>query len=168
MSHSSRNNSRRDVLKGLAVGVAASAAMPAAARAGISAPPRAERAGAPEHWALLAPVEPGTHLGLGWHAGRLDLAGGAWILTLASAEQGLARVSICYRSGAPRGLAHTELLDLVLMDGGAGDQRTEESVGRVVMGLAALLRRNELVHADRFAALLTHDERVERYGPESL
>ena len=54
------------------------------------------------------------------------------------------------------------------MDGGAGDNPTEESVGRVVMALSRIIRKNELAIAQNFPHLMTHAERIERFGPESL
>lgn len=164
-------NTRRDVLKGLAAGaagLAAASAVPAEAGVADSGLSPAPRRAADRSWSLLAPVGPGDHLGFGWHAGRLQQGDGAWTLSLVHAELGVARVAICYHQGAPRGLASTELLDLVLMDGGTGDRRTEESVGRVILALCRVLARNELAAAADFPHLMTHAERVERFGPEQL
>ncbi len=158
-------NTRRDVLKGLAAGaagVAAAAAVPAEAAAPA---PRGE---AEPAWEILSPVRPGDHLGFGWRAGRLRRAAGAWTLSLIHPERGLARVAICYRRGAARGLASTELLDLVLMDGAAGDRRTDEALGRVIIALSRVLARNERAVAEASSHLMTHAERVARFGPELL
>jgi len=163
------NNTRRDVLKGLAVGagLAATGALPETSQAGPLSPEF--NAGDKNNpWSLLAPVAPGDHLGFGWHAARLDTGDGAWTLSLAHAELGLARVAICYRQSEAQGLVSTDLLDIVLMDGGAGDNPTEESVGRVVMALSRIIRKNELAIAQNFPHLMTHAERIERFGPESL
>ena len=67
-------------------------------------------------------------------------------------------------------MGHTELLDLILMDGGAGASPTEESIGRVVRAIAEVVRRNELREGaeDELARLMTHGERVETFGPETL
>ena len=92
----------------------------------------------------LAPLDIGASVGRGWHVA--DLAGprGATILSLAHRDGREARVHICARSGRARGLAHTALFDLVLMDGGQGDRPTEERLGRVLQQLARHIRRNEL------------------------
>lgn len=159
-------NTRRDVLKGLAVGagIVATGTVPEAANAALPA----SLNGSNDPWMLLAPVQSGEHLGFGWHAAKLAAGDGAWTLTLAHAELGLARIAICYRRDGAEGLASTQLLDLVLMDGGTGSQPTEESVGRVVMALSKVIARNELAVAEKFPHLMTHAERVARFGPESL
>ncbi len=159
-------NTRRDVLKGLAVGAAGIAAVTAAVPAEAGAPvPRDE---AEPAWEILSPVRPGDHLGFGWRAGPLRRGAGAWTLSLLHAEHGEARVAICYRRGEARGLASTELLDLVLMDGAAGDRPTDEALGRVIIALSRILDRNERAVAEASAHLMTHAERVARFGPELL
>jgi hypothetical protein len=68
-------------------------------------------------------------------------------------------------------LAHSELFDLVLMDGGQGDRATAEDLGRVLLGLAERVRRNELRldgDLDALSRTLPHEERVLLYGPENL
>ncbi len=123
-------------------------------------------------WWLLSPLSRGDHLGHGWFVAHLGpVRRGAAVLTLQHRDGDLARVHLCNHDGAPRGLAHTELLDLVLMDGGAGDKPTDESLGRVLMGLAAVMRDNELADDGRLrqlADMQPHAERVDTYGPESL
>lgn len=123
-------------------------------------------------WWLLAPLKRGDHLGAGWfvaHLGAVDR--GASVLTLQSRDGDLARVHLCQRSGEPRGLAHTEFLDFILMDGGQGDKQTPETLGRVLMGLASVVADNELrVDGDlaQLGLLQPHGERVDAYGPETL
>jgi len=59
----------------------------------------------------------------------------------------------------------------VVMDGGQGDRATEESLGRALMALARNVSANELrTQADPalLGSLLTHGERVGRFGPEAL
>ena len=123
-------------------------------------------------WWLLSPLKRGDHLGAGWflaHLGAVEQ--GASVLTLQHRDGAVGRVHLCHRRGTPRGMAHTELLDLVLMDGGQGDKPTDESLGRVVGGLAAHIRGNELAASGDLAVLArmeSHDERLLAYGPESL
>ncbi len=88
-------------------------------------------------WALLAPFGEGTRLALGWAIESLSpVRGGAATLVLAHAEHGPARIAIRRNGGAPLGVAHTDALDFMLMNGGSGGARTEESVGRVLIALA--------------------------------
>jgi hypothetical protein len=161
---------RRDLLKSLAVGAAAGslpAAMlsqPALAAQAAATPPRGP-------WWLLSPYVPGQHVAFGWHLGLLEASErGAVILNLHQDNGDDARVHICYHDGDPRGIGHSELLDLVLMDGGDGSADTEESLGRVVRHLGNVIARNELrPDAEReLARLMTHGERVEAFGPETL
>lgn len=123
-------------------------------------------------WWLLAPLSRGDHLGEGWFLAHLGpVRRGASVLTLQHRDGEVARVHLCYHDGTPRGLAHTTVLDLVLMDGGAGDKPTDENLGRVLLGLARVIRANELADDDRLqqlAAMQPHAERVDTYGPETL
>lgn len=123
-------------------------------------------------WWLLAPLKRGDHLGAGWFVAHLGaVERGASVLTLQSREGDVARVHLCQHDGAPRGLAHTELLDLILMDGGQGDKQTPETLGRVLMGLASVVRENELrLDGDlaQLGRMQPHGERVDAYGPETL
>src|SRR5205823_4568498 len=91
-------------------------------------------------WALLAPFGEGTPLPLGWSIESLSpIRAGAATLVLAHAEHGRARIAIRRNGGAPLGVAHTDALDFMLMNGGSGGTRTEESVGRVLIALARVL-----------------------------
>ena len=55
------------------------------------------------------------------------------------------------------------------MDGGQGDRPTDEGLGRALINLASRVKQNELRSADlRVRGLLSHLERVERFGPEAL
>jgi len=90
-------------------------------------------------------------------------------LGLRHADGRHAQVHLCARDGRPRGLAHTALFDLVLMDGGQGDRPTDEGLGRALLTVASRVRSNELQTADRrVAGLLSHVERVERFGAATL
>ncbi|MEB2286417.1 MAG: 2Fe-2S iron-sulfur cluster-binding protein [Myxococcales bacterium] len=112
-------------------------------------------------WALLAPFGEGASLPLGWSIESLSpIRAGAATLVLVHAEHGRARVAIRRNGGAPLGVAHTGALDLMLLNGGSGGARTEESVGRVLIVLAqALEAQPSTVAAARFiAALRPHAE----------
>jgi len=165
-------DSRRTVLKKLLVGGAATAALPSAAVAAVSEVTGLQLADAPAPWFLFAPLGAGTSLAYGWYVDTLsDIRGGAANLVLRHRNGERASVAICARDGAPKGVAHTDLLDLMLMDGRAGSGKTNEALGRVILGVAELIRRNESASdADLrpLARMLTHDERVELFGPDAL
>lgn len=165
---------RRDALKSLAV-ASTVGVMPALASAGQ--PPRqvAAPGGAlPPAW-LLAPLRAGSEIGFGWRLEALYAPDrGAFIVELARVDspqsERRARVHVCQHLGQPRGVAHTEWLDLLLMDGGSGRSPTDEELGRVVQALAWVMRQNELREGaeTQIARLLTHPERVDLYASEGL
>ena len=171
--------SRRDLLKKLGTGVAGAAVM---ANAGLSIKDAqaaslrafAARGSADAPWPLLSPIAPGKSAGRGWTATDLTpVREGAAILTLTHRGGQTARVHICARHGAATGVARTHLLDLVLMDGGDGDKRTDEGLGRVLTTLAKRVEKNELsaidgTTLDSMSRMLTHNERLALYGPEKL
>jgi hypothetical protein len=161
--------SRRDILKLLGVSVGALGLSATAAAEGLAAFADASgQAGAPL-W-LVAPLQPGSPLGKGWTLTALSpVERGAAVLTLQHRAGQLARVHLCARDGRPKGLTHTALFDLLLMDGGQGDRPTDEGLGRALVNLASRVKHNELGSADlRVRGLLSHLERVERFGPEAL
>ena len=163
---------RRQLLQGLGVGaVAGVAATPSLARAAHAL--RSSWTSAAPPWWLLAPLAPGRSVGRGWSVHSLEVVrDGAAVLTLRTRDAQQARVHICAHDGSPRGLVHTALFDLVLMDGGQGDRPTDESLGRVLLQLSRHIRRNEMRSDDAQMAsvtgLLSHDERVALFGPEAL
>jgi len=171
-------DSRRGMLKKLLAGTAATAAVPASASATVAALERtAGEAGltlpsGPAPWWLLDPVRKGSDVGFGWYvAGLSAVSKGAAVLTLSHRSGGSARVHLCLHGGKPQGIASTRMLDIVLMDGGSGSFRTDERLGRVVLGLAERIRRNELdPNGDLWplARMMTHDDRVDAFGPENL
>jgi len=93
-------------------------------------------------WGLLAPFGEGTVLGLGWSLESLGpVRGGAANLVLRHEQDGVARVAIRRNSGAPLGVAHTDHLDFLLMNGGGGSAETHGSIGRVLKALARALEK---------------------------
>jgi MoaA/NifB/PqqE/SkfB family radical SAM enzyme/ferredoxin len=116
-------------------------------------------------WQLLAPFGEGTALGLGWALDSLGpIRGGAAVLVLRNASVagsgGVARVTVRRNGGAPVGVAHTEHLDFMLMNGGGGAGKTDESIARVLRGLATALekRGNRAGKEPVLALLLPHAE----------
>jgi hypothetical protein len=165
-------STRRQLIQGLGIGlVAGSAATPALARRAHVR--RAAWATDLPPWWLISPLTAGQQVGPTWSVGNLEVVReGAAVLTLVTGDERQARVHICAHEGRPRGLVHTALFDLVLMDGGQGDRPTDESLGRVLMQLGRHIRRNEIRSDDAqigsVTGLLSHDERVALFGPEHL
>ncbi|MEO8601929.1 MAG: 2Fe-2S iron-sulfur cluster-binding protein [bacterium] len=112
-------------------------------------------------WALLAPFDAGTELGLGWSLDSLSpVRGGAAMLLLQHADGQTARVAIRRNSGAPLGVAHTAQLDFLVLNGGSGVSHTDGSISRVLGALAAALDANAVeIPAELLAALQAHAER---------
>jgi ferredoxin len=124
--------------------------------------------GPEQPWALLAPFGEGTRLPLGWSIESLSpIRAGAATLVLAHAEHGPARIAIRRNGGAPMGVAHTEGLDFMLLNGGSGGTRTEESVGRVLIALARVLTAEPAAGdaARLLAALRPHAETCAPQAP---
>ncbi len=113
--------------------------------------------------ALLAPHALGSELGMGWTFRDLRAADrGAMLLTLERATDGaLARVHVCRNGGCPAGIASTDELDFLLMNGGRGDDASDEVLGRVLLRVANIARVNEAQVS--LAGLLTHEERIEQW-----
>lgn len=112
-------------------------------------------------WALLAPFSEGTPLALGWVLESLSpVRNGATTMVLRHQQHGIARVAIRRNSGAPLGVAHTDHLDFMLMNGGGGTTQTDESIGRILIALARALRTNanRAAPAELVNGLLPHAE----------
>jgi ferredoxin len=113
-------------------------------------------------WGLLAPFGEGTVLGLGWVLESVSPIGhGAATMVLRHEQSGIARVAIRRNSGAPMGIAHTEHLDFLLMNGGGGQLETQGSIGRVLLALARALEKygDDGPDAALLAALSAHTEK---------
>ena len=114
-------------------------------------------------WPLLAPFREGSALGLGWSLGSLSpVRGGAAVLVFQHEAGGIARVTLRRNGGAPVGVAYTDDLDFMLMNGGGGAARTEASIGRILAGMAIVLRKRARAsaHTDLLATLQPHAEKV--------
>lgn len=172
-------NTRRALLKKMGLTVAAASAMGAGVvpgdaqatrREAITALTTSGSSDAP--WWLLSPLQVGSAVGLGWSVVALSpVSRGASVLSLSHRDGRQAQVHLCAHAGHPRGLAHSALLDLILMDGGQGDRRTDEDLGRALLSLADRIRRNEVSEAADLrplAHLMSHAERVSLYGAEGL
>lgn len=167
---------RRAFLRLAAFGLASTAVGSAAAVAGSAATPLTP-SGSPAGfaafsstpgeapWWLLQPLQAGSALGLGWHVARLYPAvQGAVTLNLLHEDGRAARVDLSLRHGAPRGPASSAYVDFIVMDGGDGESPMDESLGRAVVRLAAIVADNEERDLDALAVLEPHDERVWRHA----
>lgn len=169
--------SRRNLLKFLALGTAVAAVGTStkaqATKPGMTptAPEPSLPASGPAPWWLIDPLREGSTVGKGWTVVSLSrVEYGAAVLTLTKGTD-TARIHLCLHEGTPKGLSHTAMFDLILMDGGNGDRRTPESLARVIRDLSARIRANE-VRAEgdwnQMAKLMTHGERQVAFGPENL
>lgn len=110
-------------------------------------------------WDLLAPFGEGDEIGLGWVLESLSpVRGGAVTVVLRHPEYGIARVNVRRNGGAPLGVAHTDRLDFMLMNGGGGTAQTEASIATALTGLADTLRARGTPNDKLLEALQPHSE----------
>jgi len=120
---------------------------------------------APPPWELLAPLAAGAALGRGWQVAALSpVQAGSCVLTLAHAGGRTHRVHLCRNAGEPAGLVHTEQVDLLVMNGGAGELATDEGLAQAVATVAHAVARNESAARVAEVGLLAHAERMDRFG----
>ena len=116
-------------------------------------------------WELLAPLGAGAALGHGWQVAALSpVHAGSCVLTLAHDSGRTHRVHLCRNAGAPVGLVHTADVDLLVMNGGAGELATDEGLAQAVATVAHAVAGNESAPRVAQVGLLAHAERVERFG----
>ena len=163
---------RRTLLQLLSAGAAAAClGLGSAHAADLAAFESGNTADSPPWW-LIAPLQQGSAVGMGWRVDDLSkVEKGAAILRLRHRDGRSIAVHICAREGRPRGIAASALFDLILMDGAQGEGQTEEGLGRALLTVASRIKHNELQDAVDPAwarQLLSHLERVERFGPDQL
>jgi hypothetical protein len=164
--------SRRSVFKKLFVGAVATIPVGLALRASnasLNESPKVVDPAPPQHteevpWGLVSPLAAGSEIGAGWSIGSMSpIIEGAIQLTLTHATGRSMKVRICKRGESPVGIAQTETLDLIAMNGGDGHLPTEESFGLAVLAVADVLRRNEAVSSRVLTrGLVTHEEHLKR------
>lgn len=146
--------------RGTAAATATGSAEPALTSAALAAPELA-----PAPWQLVAPLRAGSDLGHGWAVADLSpVHAGSCVLTAVHESGRQQRVHLCRNTGAPVGLVHTDAVDLVVMNGGAGDVATDEGLAQAVAAVAHAVARNEDATAVATMGLLAHADRVERFG----
>lgn len=161
---------RRAFLRLAVFGLASTALATGAAEARAPSPDGAP-APMPEHapgdapWWLVHPVREGGEIGLGWRIARLwPAVHGAVTLNLVHDDGRVARVDLSLREGDAKGPASTHYVDFIVMDGGNGAAPMDESLGRALRRLAAVVAENEERDLDSLAALQPHAERVWRHA----
>ncbi len=120
---------------------------------------------APPPWEMLRPLAQGAAVAHGWRvAGLSGIEHGACVLTLENERGRTHRIHLCRNDGRPQGLVFTERVDLVVMNGGQGDQPTEEGLAQALAKVAHVLAANENRHAPTVAALLPQAERAQLFA----
>ena len=158
---------RRELFSAFGLGAAGIAVTPA----------RAFQAGthvsAPAPWWLIDPLKSGSSLLSGWTVRGLDgIVEGATVLTIGRGSDEL-RIHICLHDGAPKGYAHSELFDLIVMDQGRGVRTVPKDLAPSLDRLSAIIRDNETkeISPRRFTSLtrlMTHTDRVDAFGADRL
>jgi len=91
-------------------------------------------------WSLLQPYTEGSEIADGWALDSLSpIRSGAATILLRHPTDGTARVSIRRHDGTPLGVAHTDNLDFLLMNGGSGSAPSEGSVVHALTALTTTL-----------------------------
>ncbi|MFO0570922.1 MAG: hypothetical protein U0263_35130 [Polyangiaceae bacterium] len=110
---------------------------------------------------LLAPLAIGDVIGLGWRVQALSgVSRGAAVLTLRDESERDVRVHLCRRAPGSAPIAHSQSIDLFLMNEGDGAAPTDETLGRVLNVLAILISHNEKHGASASEAMLPHEARL--------
>ena len=158
--------SRRQLVSALGFGAATLAIRPAWA---LEASP--EHA-SPAPWWLIAPFNRGTVLKNGWVIDDLaPIHSGASVLSMSG--NGRLRIHICLHDGSPKGFAHSDMFDLIVMDHGQGVKSVPEHLAPTLLLLADRIRDNEAVEVDEnqlggISRLMTHSERVRAFGARQI
>ena len=127
----------------------------------------------PAPWWLIQPLEAGSPLGKDWNITKLGpVADGASVLTIHQKSESL-NVHICLHDGKPKGIAYSELFDLIVMDRGRGVRIPPENLSTALFILADIIRQNEWAdvpntHLDGIHRMMTHPERVRSFGASHL
>lgn len=119
---------------------------------------------APPPWDALAPFQPGQEIAAGWSLG--DLTGvqeGSAVLLLRHDSGREARVRVMRRGIVPVGIVQTAKLDLLVMNHARGGEPTDESLARVIRGLAAVVDEHDKTRATPHRVLASLDAPPSHY-----
>lgn len=169
--------SRRDVLKGMALGIGLAVPAGIAAKQVIgsqdaSAQPTVDnklavaKAETPAPWQLFSPVQRGEEIAHGWSiAGLTGAVAGAYNLRLANADGRAATVHVCLKDEYSSGVVQSDLFDLVLMNGGEANADSEEDLAQVLTVVTEHMKNNEaFLSAEALAPLMSHEDRVAKFA----
>jgi hypothetical protein len=112
-------------------------------------------------WDLLRPLAAGSVVGYGWRVeGLTGVTEGSFILTLRNEVGRHQQIRLCRNDGRPEGIVYTSRFDLLVMNGGNGDLRTDEGMAQAVAHVAHVLAANEgnQLPGPGLAGLLSHRE----------
>ena len=124
-------------------------------------------------WWLFHPLSLGDEVGNGYKIKDLGkVKAGAAVLTLENTSSPL-RVHVCLHDGQPKGIAYSNLFDLIVMDQGQGVRTVPPHLASALFALEDIMRENEGVDVpDRqlngIKRMLTHSERVRLFGASNL
>jgi hypothetical protein len=125
-------------------------------------------------WWLLAPLGEGSVLQDGWFISTLGaVSDGAAVLTLGHETEEPLRVHICLYADMPRGYAHSDLFDLIVMDHGRGSRPVPRDLSPSLTVLETIIRNNEHREVTSedvkgISHMMTHIERVHTFGSSCL
>jgi len=160
--------SRRFLIQGLGTATASAVVGAPVAHSGTIT---ADLHGAP--WWLLHPLRPSSLLENQWTVDSLSsIKDGASILTLKRGQE-ILRIHLCLHDEAPRGMAYSELFDLIVMDHGRGVRTVPEDLSPTLLLLSDIIRENEWNEVpdhrlDGINRMMTHAERVRAFGASHL
>ncbi len=172
---------RRDFIGG-AVGVATAVTVAPGVLAGSKEPKTDPTAGtdeaitvgaklpdAPPPWHLFAPLTAGSVVSQSLTLLSVSpVTQGGFTVELGTSEGVAARIAVCRASRSVDAVATTDQLGLLVVNGGHGRARTDESVAKAVVALASVIRSNEAkADADR-VPVDTYEARVKHFGADVI
>ena len=113
-------------------------------------------------------MDVGTDLGSKWSIASLGpIVDGAAVIILSHPHQEDVRIHLCLHEGKPKGYAHTDLFDLIVIDHGHGIRTVPDDLAPALLKLGRAIQDNELANDssfDQIADMMTHKERVAAFG----
>jgi len=164
--------SRRKILQSIGLGTAGAVLFTNGAGA-ASTESKHHGASMPAPWWLIAPLGPESTLRGGWQVDALGpIEDGASVLSLRRRSESL-NIHLCLHDGKPKGIAYSELFDLIVMDHGCGVRAVPENLASALLLLSEIIRQNEWSDVpnnqlDGIHRMMTHAERVSSFGASHL